>query len=114
MSSTFLGMPPVPASLGSHLQGTRAFPDAAHDALQDGQLRRNLGRATRTIRDKRLRVTAEVPDWEELRLAGEGIKASTMARPMPLAPPVMTTQRSRRLGYIANSASSAIRRPYSG
>ena len=34
MSSTFLGMPPVPASLGSHLQGTRAFPEAAHQRFE--------------------------------------------------------------------------------
>ena len=86
MSATFLGMPAVvgahagtPAGPGSHLRGGRTFPEAAHETLQDAQLRRNLGRATATIRDKRLRVTAEVPDWEELRLAGEAIKASTMA-----------------------------------
>ena len=95
MSATFLGMPGVtgtpastataagtgtPAGPGSHLRGHRTFPEAAHETLQDAQLRRNLGRATATIRDKRLRVTAEVPDWEELRLAGEAIKADTMAR----------------------------------
>ena len=49
-------------------------------ALADTQLRRNLGHATGTIRAKRAAVVAEVPDWEELRLAGEAIKAATMAR----------------------------------
>ncbi|MBV1851767.1 lactate utilization protein B [Catellatospora tritici] len=43
------------------------FPAAAAHELKDTQLRANLGRATRTIRDKRARVVSEVPDWEELR-----------------------------------------------
>ncbi|GAA5190810.1 LutB/LldF family L-lactate oxidation iron-sulfur protein [Rugosimonospora acidiphila] len=63
---TFLGMPP--------------FPQAAHLALADTQLRANLGRATTTIRDKRLRVTAELPDWEDLRMAGAAIKDDVLAR----------------------------------
>ncbi len=56
-----------------------AFPDAARAALADAQLRANLGNATSTIRDKRARVVAEVPDWEELREAGRAIKADVMA-----------------------------------
>ncbi|WP_117212051.1 LutB/LldF family L-lactate oxidation iron-sulfur protein [Allorhizocola rhizosphaerae] len=62
------------------LHGIEPFPVAARKALADKQLRRNLGHATATIRDKRARVVAEVPDWEELRRAGEAIKAATMAR----------------------------------
>jgi L-lactate dehydrogenase complex protein LldF len=50
------------------------FPRAARTALADSQLRRNLGHATSTIRDKRARVVAEVPDWEALREAGAEIK----------------------------------------
>ena len=50
------------------------FPDAARESLRDTQLRRNLGHATRTIRDKRARVVGELPDWEELREAGRAIK----------------------------------------
>ena len=50
------------------------FPRAARAALADSQLRRNLGHATTTIRDKRARVVAEVPDWEALRDAGAEIK----------------------------------------
>jgi L-lactate dehydrogenase complex protein LldF len=57
-----------------------SFPDAARIALGDTQLRRNLGNATATIRDKRARVVAEVPDWEELREAGRAIKANVMHR----------------------------------
>jgi L-lactate dehydrogenase complex protein LldF len=60
MSRAFVGMP--------------AFPDGARAALADSQLRSNLAHATRTIRDKRARAVAELPDWEQLRLAGAGIK----------------------------------------
>jgi L-lactate dehydrogenase complex protein LldF len=55
------------------------FPRAARAALADGQLRANLRNATDTIRDKRARVVAEVPDWEELREAGRAIKAELLA-----------------------------------
>jgi L-lactate dehydrogenase complex protein LldF len=79
MSSTFLGMPHAPRGVGQ-LRGDEPFPAAAAKALTDKQLRRNLGHATTTIRDKRARVVAEVPDWEQLRVAGEAIKAATMAR----------------------------------
>ena len=54
------------------------FPRAARVALGDSQLRRNLGHATRTIRDKRARVVAEVADWEALRDAGAEIKARAL------------------------------------
>ena len=50
------------------------FPTAAHAALQNEQLRRNLAVATRTIREKRANVVAERTDWEALRDAGEAIK----------------------------------------
>jgi len=50
------------------------FPQAARTALLDTQLRRNLGVATSTIRDKRARVVAERADWEELREAGRTLK----------------------------------------
>ena len=46
------------------------FPAAARRSLGDSQLRANLARATSTIRDKRGRVVAELPDWEELRAVG--------------------------------------------
>jgi L-lactate dehydrogenase complex protein LldF len=42
-------------------------------------LRRNLGKATTTIRAKRLRAIGELPDWEALRDAGAAIKARAMA-----------------------------------
>jgi L-lactate dehydrogenase complex protein LldF len=75
----FLGLPTAPRGVG-HLRGERPFPDAARDALRDGQLRANLGHATSTIRAKRAAVVGEVPDWEQLRQAGKALKAATMAR----------------------------------
>ncbi|GEL17563.1 lactate utilization protein B [Pseudonocardia asaccharolytica] len=78
--TTFLGLPThAPRGVG-HLRGDRPFPAAARTALAQPQLRRNLGHATRTIRDKRAAVVAERDDWEELRRAGAAIKAATMAR----------------------------------
>jgi L-lactate dehydrogenase complex protein LldF len=56
------------------------FPVAARAALADSRLRANMQNATRTIRDKRLRAVSELPDWEELRAAGQAIKADVLAR----------------------------------
>ncbi|HEY6031164.1 MAG TPA: LutB/LldF family L-lactate oxidation iron-sulfur protein [Gaiellaceae bacterium] len=53
---------------------------AARRELANVQLRANLRSATDTIRDKRARVVAELPDWEELREAGRAIKADVLAR----------------------------------
>jgi L-lactate dehydrogenase complex protein LldF len=55
-----------------------SFPDAAREALDDSQLRRNLGHATRTINAKRTAVSAELPDWQQLRDAGAAIKDSAL------------------------------------
>src|SRR5829696_3690615 len=77
---TFLGMPAhAPRGVGA-LHPQRSFPQAARAALANSQLRRNLADATATIRAKRAAVVAEVPDWEELRRAGQAIKTATMAR----------------------------------
>jgi L-lactate dehydrogenase complex protein LldF len=54
------------------------FPDAARAALHNDQLRRNLRKATTTIRAKRAAVVAELDDWEELREAGRRIKAHAL------------------------------------
>jgi iron-sulfur cluster protein len=69
MSGTFVGMPAFPV---------QTFPVAAHEALANSQLRHNLAHATGTIRGKRARVVAEVEQWEELRLAGAGVKESAL------------------------------------
>jgi L-lactate dehydrogenase complex protein LldF len=79
--TTYLGMPgaapTAPRGVG-HLRGSEPFPVAARRALADSQLRRNLGNATATIRAKRAAAVAELPDWEQLREAGQAIKAETM------------------------------------
>lgn len=54
------------------------FPQTARTALANSQLRRNLGKATTTIRNKRAAVVSELPDWESLRAAGSAIKAGVM------------------------------------
>jgi L-lactate dehydrogenase complex protein LldF len=78
--TTFLGLPATaPRGVGA-LHAEEPFPVAARRALGDPQLRRNIGHATSTIRAKRASVVAELPDWEELRLAGEAVKRATMAR----------------------------------
>ncbi|OEJ93645.1 lactate utilization protein B [Streptomyces thermolilacinus] len=64
MSGTYLGMP--------------AFPEAAHDAVRNPTLRRNLRHATHTIRDKRARAVAELEDWAGLRAAAKAIKDRTL------------------------------------
>jgi L-lactate dehydrogenase complex protein LldF len=78
VSQVFLGLPTAPPGVG-HLRGDRSFPEAARTALADAQLRRNLGKATGTIRAKRAQVVAEVPDWPELRAAGAAIKDQVLA-----------------------------------
>jgi L-lactate dehydrogenase complex protein LldF len=69
----FLGLPTAPAGVG-RLRGDQPFPDAARSALSDAHLRATVGRATRTIRDKRERAIAELPDWPQLRIAGAALK----------------------------------------
>lgn len=81
--STFLGMPARPPRVpygDGNLRGEEAFPRAAAGELRNEQLRRNLGRATGTIRAKRLAVTGELPDWEELRDAGAALKTDALNR----------------------------------
>ncbi|BCJ52564.1 iron-sulfur cluster-binding protein [Actinoplanes sp. NBRC 14428] len=80
MTRTFLGMPATAPRGVGNLRGDEPFPAAAHKALADDQLRRNLGHATGTIRRKSGAVVAELPDWQELRAAGSALKAATMAR----------------------------------
>ncbi|GAB2979310.1 LutB/LldF family L-lactate oxidation iron-sulfur protein [Saccharothrix stipae] len=71
---TFLGMP----AGGGNLTG-EPFPKAAREALGNAQLRRNLAKATATIRAKRANVVGELPDWAQLRAAGAAIKDEVLA-----------------------------------
>ena len=67
----------APRDVG-RLRGAESFPRAAAIELGKTQQRSNLGHATATIRAKRAKVVAEVPDWEELRRAGEEIKRGAL------------------------------------
>ncbi|CDO11174.1 iron-sulfur cluster-binding protein [Mycolicibacterium cosmeticum] len=73
---TFLGTPGVVGNL----RGDVPFPRAARTALDNAQLRRNIGHATHTIRAKRLAAVSECDDWEELRATGSAVKQDVMAR----------------------------------
>jgi len=57
---------------------TITFQESAKSALANTQLRRNMGKATQTIRAKRAAVVGELPDWEALREAGRAIKERTL------------------------------------
>ncbi len=79
--TTFLGLPRRKAQeQESPLRGSLPFPKAAHSALANEQLRRNLAHATSVIRSKRDLVVGEMPDWEALREAGSAVKTQVMAR----------------------------------
>jgi L-lactate dehydrogenase complex protein LldF len=54
------------------------FEVGAKSAVQNTQLRRNMGKATQTIRGKRAGVVDELSDWESLRVAGQHIKDDVM------------------------------------
>ncbi len=54
------------------------FPVLAREGLADSQQRRNLRKATRTIRAKRDGVVEELADWQELREAGKRLKERTL------------------------------------
>ena len=72
-TATFLGMPAHAPRGRRPPARAQTFPVAARARRSaTRQLRRNIGDATATIRDKRAAVVAEVDDWEELRLAGAG------------------------------------------
>lgn len=80
--SVFLGnptMPPAAADI-SLLRGEEKFQKGAHAGLYNATQRRNLHKATTTIREKRAHVTSEIDDWELLRNAGSAIKRDVLAR----------------------------------
>ncbi|MBV8523462.1 MAG: lactate utilization protein, partial [Acetobacteraceae bacterium] len=56
----------------------RDFPERAREELRDSQLRGNIRKATTTIRAKTAEVTGELPDWQDLRRAGQAIKREAM------------------------------------
>lgn len=80
MTAISLGMPALPPRGFGNISETEPFPSYARRELGNAQLRKNLAHATHTIRDKRLKVVSELPDWEDLRDAGSAIKSEAMAR----------------------------------
>jgi L-lactate dehydrogenase complex protein LldF len=50
------------------------FAQNARRAVADSQLRRNVRKATATIRERRAGLVDDTPDWQELRSAGAAIK----------------------------------------
>jgi L-lactate dehydrogenase complex protein LldF len=87
-----------------------SFPAAARRSLADAQLRRNLGKATSTIRAKRAQVVAELDDWEALRDAGAAIKERAMARlPEQLERLEASVQRAGGVVHWARDAAEANR-----
>ncbi len=57
---------------------TPSFEESARTSLADAQLRHNIGKATRSIREKRAVAVGELPDWQELREAGRALKERVM------------------------------------
>jgi L-lactate dehydrogenase complex protein LldF len=54
------------------------FPAAAQEMLKDSQLRKNVRHATNVITGKRAHVVGEMPDWEQLREAGNSIRQNVL------------------------------------
>lgn len=67
------------SSHAGHEQRVSDFPTLAHHTLRNTQMRRNIRKATTTIRERTARVSAELPDWERLREAGSAIKREVMS-----------------------------------
>ena len=67
-----------PASGSLDPRTAASFPIAAHAAVGNTQLRRNVRHATEVIQTKRARVVGEMPDWQALREAGKRIREHTM------------------------------------
>ena len=67
----------TPAPPEGRLIDSPPFPEAARKLIKNEQMRSNLKHATTTIRKKRTLVAGELPNWEELRSAGEEIKDRT-------------------------------------
>ena len=68
----------TPAPPPGRLIDSPRFPVQARVELRNAVQRKNLHQAMTTIRAKRAVVTAELDNWEQLRLAGEAIKNRTL------------------------------------
>ena len=74
-----LGMPKVVHYGEGNIFENEPFPEYAKRELKNDQLRNNLRFVTHAIRNKRARVTSELPDWQELRNTGESVKNYVLA-----------------------------------
>lgn len=79
MTAIQLGMPKVVHYGEGNIFEETPFPKYAKEELKNEQLRSNLRFVTHAIRNKRARVTAELPDWQELRNTGEFVKNYVLA-----------------------------------
>ena len=79
MTAIQLGMPKVVHYGEGNIFEEIPFPKYAKEELKNEQLRSNLRFVTHAIRNKRARVTAELPDWQDLRNTGEGVKNYVLA-----------------------------------
>ena len=79
MTAIQLGMPKVVHYGEGNIFEEIPFPKYAKEELKNEQLRANLRFVTHAIRNKRARVTAEVPDWQDLRNTGESVKNYVLA-----------------------------------
>ena len=79
MTAIQLGMPKVVHYGEGNIFEETPFPKYAKEELKNKQLRANLRFVTHAIRNKRARVTAEVPDWQDLRNTGESVKNYVLA-----------------------------------
>ena len=79
MTAIQLGMPKVVHYGEGNIFEEVPFPKYAKEELKNEQLRSNLRFVTHAIRNKRARVTAELPDWQELRNTGESVKNYVLA-----------------------------------
>ncbi|WP_314706450.1 LutB/LldF family L-lactate oxidation iron-sulfur protein [Rothia mucilaginosa] len=79
MTAIQLGMPKVVHYGEGNIFEETPFPKYAKEELKNEQLRANLRFVTHAIRNKRARVTAEVPDWQDLRNTGESVKSYVLA-----------------------------------
>jgi L-lactate dehydrogenase complex protein LldF len=62
----------------AHQWHQHEFPKAAREMLEDSQTRRNVQNATNVIQEKRNRVVAELPEWQDLREAGSQVRAHAL------------------------------------
>ena len=79
MTAIQLGMPKVVHYGEGNIFEEIPFPKYAKEELKNEQLRSNLRFVTHAIRNKRARVTAELPDWQDLRNTGESVKNYVLA-----------------------------------